>query len=142
MNFRNVFDSVKSRYNLDFDIEEITDKKILITCRVNLKGIDDSIYMRVVAYESGSVTFLATFDHLDRTLENFAAVNEFNEWSGALLGYISEKKGGDYFELMGTSIGTGNCSESDIASIIRFFIGKLADDEVIAKLQPICRRTY
>jgi len=142
MNMRNVYNLVKSRFNLDFDIEEITDKKIKFTCRVNLKGLDDSIYMRVIAYESGSVTFLATFDHLDRTLDNFALVNEFNEWSGALLGYISEKKGGDYFELMGTSIGTGSCSEDDIASIIRFFIGKLADDEVIERLQPICERTY
>ncbi len=143
MNMRSIYNSVKNRYDYDFKIEEITDKKLLMTTSLSdLDGIDDGVYVRIVAYESGSVTFLATFDHLDRTLRNFSLVNEFNEWSGALLGYISEKKGGDYFEVMGTSIGTGSVDADDIASICRFFIDKLHDDEVCEKLSAICDETY
>jgi hypothetical protein len=115
--------------------------KIEITANIVAeKYFDDGIAVRIVAYKSGTCHVFMVFDKLDPTYENLTMINEYNDHSSFLSAYISQKNGGKYLELHGSSMDAPD--EQALASTVCFFINELLNDSLLKYLQPITRNTY
>ncbi len=104
------------------------------------KHFDDSIYIRIINYDSGTLHVFMTFDRLDKTLNALSYINTFNACNAFYKGYISEKKGGNYFELHFAVFGLTN--ESAVVNQITFSLDELLSENTLKHLKPITELTY
>ena len=133
---------IQKEYNgITFTEKSRTEDKVEITAEIVAKKyFDDGIAVRVVAYKSGTCHVFMVFDKLDPTLENLTLVNEYNDHSSFLSAYISQKNGGKYLELHGSSMDAPD--ENVLKDTICYFINELLNEKLLQYLQPITKRTY
>lgn len=133
---------IQKEYNgITFTEKSRTDDKVEITAEIVAKKyFDDGITVRIVAYKSGTCHVFMVFDKLDPTFENYDMINEYNDHSSFLSAYISQKNGGKYLELHGSSMDAPD--EKALASTICYFINEVLNEKLLQYLQPITKRTY
>ncbi len=126
--------------SIDFEVTEQTKDKLKMKATVTAsKYFDDSILLQILVFNSGTVHVNFVFDAINRTLSNYELINDFNDNSPFLHGYISAKEGGDYFEVHGYDYSSSN--EKEVVEAISFFLGQLLKDYNLKYLQPISRVT-
>lgn len=137
-----VYNYVANEFSaINFEVTENTADVIRFKANITAKKyFSDDVLLRVVSYKSGTYHVFFTFDQLDKNLRSYEAINEFNDNVSFFQGYISEKKGGDFFELHASSI--VEASEDEIGDAICYIINQLLDDDVLKYLQPITKLTY
>ena len=128
--------------NITFKVKEQTNDKVVITADIEAKQyFDDGIFVRIVAYKSGTCHVFMVFDQLDPTYENLLMINEMNDNISFLSAYISEKDSGKkYLELHGSSMDAPDAKI--LADTISYFINELLNEKLLQYLQPITKRTY
>ena len=129
-------------HNITFKVKEQTNDKVVITADIEAKQyFDDGIFVRIVAYKSGTCHVFMVFDQLDPTYENLVMLNEMNDNLSFLSAYISEKDSGKkYLELHGSSMDAPNAQV--LSETIAYFINELLNEKLLQYLQPITKRTY
>ncbi len=100
---------------------------------------DDSIYIRIISYDSGTLHVFMTFDRLDPTLNALTYINTFNACNAFFKGYVSEKKGGKYFELHFAAFDMRD--EQAVVNQISFSLNELLSDNTLKNLKPITNLT-
>lgn len=135
-------DLIRKEYNgITFNVKNLTDDKVEITASIVAeKYFDDSISVRIVAYKSGTCHVFLVFDKLDPTFENYDLINEYNDNSSFLSAYISQKNGGKYLELHGSSLDAPNTQV--LCDTICYFINEALNDKLLKYLQPLTNNTY
>ena len=135
-------DLIASQFSgINFEEKSCTEDKVEITANIVAeKYFDDGIAVRVVAYKSGTCHVFMVFDKLDPTLENLTLINEYNDHSSFLSAYISQKNGGKYLELHGSSMDASNAQV--LSETIAYFINELLNEKLLPYLQSITKRTY
>ena len=133
---------IQKEYNgITFTEKSRTEDKVEITAEIVAKKyFDDGITVRIVAYKSGTCHVFMVFDKIDPTLENLTLINEYNDHSSFLSAYISQKNGGKYLELHGSSMDAPDVKT--LSETIAYFINELLNDKLLPYLQPITKRTY
>lgn len=126
---------------IEFTEKSRTDDKVEITADITAKKyFDDDISVRIVAYKSGTCHVFMVFDHLDATYDNLCLINDYNDHSSFLSAYISEKKGGNYLELHGSSMDAPNTKV--LAETIAYLMNEILNENGLKYLQPLSRATY
>ena len=142
VNLKELVGNIQSQFSgISFTEKSRTDDKVEITANIVAeKYFDDGIAVRVVAYKSGTCHVFMVFDKLDPTFENLSLINEYNDHSSFLSAYISQKNGGKYLELHGSSMDAPDAKI--LADTISYFINELLNEKLLQYLQPITKRTY
>lgn len=126
---------------ISFEQKELTADKSVITANIVAERyFDDGIFVRIVAYKSGTCHVFMIFDKLDPTYENLTLINEYNDHSSFLSAYISQKDGGKYLELHGSSMDAPD--EKVLSETIAYFINEALNEKLLQYLQPLTSRTY
>ena len=142
VNLSRLLGLVQSQYNgITFEQKELTADKAVITANIVAeKYFDDGIFVRIVAYKSGTCHVFLVFDELDPTFENLKLINEYNDHSSFLSAYISQKDGGKFLELHGSSMDAPD--EKVLSETIAYFINEALNEKLLKYLQPLTNRTY
>ena len=142
VNLSRLLGLVQSQFNgISFEQKEFSADKAVITANIVAeKYFDDGILVRIVAYKSGTCHVFMIFDKLDPTYENLQLINEYNDHSSFLSAYISQKDGGQYLELHGSSMDAPD--EKVLSETIAYFINEALNEKLLKYLQPLTNRTY
>ena len=101
---------------------------------------DDSIYVRVRAYDTGSIHVFLTFDSIDGTnREVQRLINDFNENNAWFRAYVTS---GDtaFLELHFANICADD--EEHASDVLNFALGQLLEENVLTYLKPLLELTY
>ena len=96
---------------------------------------DNSIYLRLVLFSSGTVHMFLTFNEIERTYDNLYLINAFNAenpWFRAYITNINEK---DYLELHYASIALEK--ENEVIDTFGFLLNELLSENTLKYLNPI-----
>ena len=126
-----------SGINFEDTIEE---DGITITASVTTKSYDDGIFIRIVAYESGTLHCFAVFDKIDRSNRVYELLDEFNASNSWFSAYISKIKDKEFLELHYAVIKCENTMNA-VYNVERFF-DYLVDEDIVKKLKPLTELTY
>ena len=142
VNLKELLGNIQSQFNgITFNEKSRTEDKVEITASIEAKKyFDDGISVRIVAYKSGTCHVFMVFDKLDPNFENYDMINTYNDHSSFLAAYISQKNGGKYLELHGSSMDAPNAKV--LSDTIAYFINELLNEKLLPYLQPITKRTY
>ena len=142
MNAKRAFQLIQREWkNLDFEITKETDDGLSFQADIVAeKYFDDSILLRGTLYDSGTFHIFFVFDKLDKTFANYDMINDLNDNTSFLHGYISEKKGGDYLELKSSTVNLS--SDEDAEDFFSFVLRELLSDNTLEYLTPLADETY
>ena len=96
---------------------------------------ENSIYLRIVIYSSGTLHMFFTFNEIERTYDNFYLINNFNEESPWFKAYIANVNDKDFLELHYSAMGL--LEEKEILTSISFMLNSLLQEETLKYLNPI-----
>jgi hypothetical protein len=124
---------------ITFD-DKIEDDKITVTASVTTKSYDDGIFIKIVAYESGTLHCFAVFDKIDRSTRVYELLDEFNASNSWFSAYISRINDKEFLELHYAVI---KCEDTmnAVYNVQRFF-DYLVDEDTVKKLKPLTELTY
>lgn len=141
MNFKKVYELVCEEFpQSGFEIQESSDNKLYMTAYVNVLGYDDNVFVSVNAYDSGTLYVNLLFDHLDKTLENYNLINDFNS-NSEIPAYIRGDDEKKQFLLL-EHVDIGVKTEEDMANIVKKVIYHLLRRDVAEYLKPLTEATY
>lgn len=138
MNIKKIYNLlVKEWPNISFNIEEEDNEYIELTAETNAKRFfDDDIFIRVIAYTSGSSHVFFVLDELDPTLETYQLINEFNENQSWAKAYIMESSNGrHYLKIHYAFLSAKN--EKDVCECIGYALDDLVSEETLLNLKPL-----
>ena len=142
LNLKDLLSLLQGQFNsITFTEKSRTEDKVEITADIVAKKyFDDGIALRVVAYKSGPCHVFMTFDKLDPSFENYDMINTYNDHSSFLAAYISQKNGGKYLEIHGSSMDAP--SVKVLSDTVTYLINELLNEKLLNYLQPITKNTY
>lgn len=99
------------------------------------KYFDDGIYVSLTIYSSGTLHIFFTFDKIQRTLDNYELINEFNDGNSWFKAYITRINDNDFLELKYTNC----CADSvdDAIDQTQHAFDQLLDEGVLKLLKPL-----
>lgn len=96
---------------------------------------ENSIYLRIVIYSSGTLHMFFTFNEIERTYDNFYLINNFNDESPWFKAYIANVNDKDFLELHYSAMGL--LEEKEILTSISYMLNSLLEEETLKYLNPI-----
>ena len=95
----------------------------------------NSVYLRFVAFQSGTYHLFLTFDVIEKTYDNLFLINAFNENSPWFRAYITSLNDKDYLELHYVAIGLKD--EQEAIDSFSFLMNDLLKENTMKFLRPI-----
>lgn len=127
---------LKDGAKIGLKVEEETAEKLVLHAEITAKAyFKDSIYLRVVVFESGTLHVFLTFEELEKTYENLYLINSFNAENPWFRAYIGNINGKDFLELHYTSFYV--TGEQEAVDIIGYLMTELLKDDTFKYLKPI-----
>ena len=96
---------------------------------------DNSVYFRLVAFNSGTLHVFLTFDEIEKTYDNLYLINVFNAENPWFRAYITNINDKDYLELHYASIALEK--EEQFVNSIGFLLNELLSENTLKYLKPI-----
>ena len=96
---------------------------------------DNTVYLRLVVFNSGTLHMFLTFDEIERTYDNLYLINNFNENNPWFRACITNIKDRDYLELHYTAVAIAN--EQEAIETFGFLLNELLNEPTIKYLQLI-----
>ena len=96
---------------------------------------DNSIYLRLVLFSSGTVHMFLTFNEIERTYDNLYLINAFNAENPWFRAYITNINDKDYLELHYASIALEK--ENEVIDTFGFLLNELLSENTLKYLNPI-----
>lgn len=122
--------------NLGLQVQEETKDSIsLHTKLVAQDYFDNSIYLRFVAFTSGTFHLFLTFNEIERTYDNLYLINNFNNENPWFRAYISNINGKDFLELHYVAVAVRE--EQIVIDTFGFLLGELLKENILKLLNPI-----
>lgn len=137
MNLNNIKEQLlRDGEKIGLKVEEETADKLTLHAEIIAKAyFKDSIYMRVVVFESGTLHVFLTFDELEKTYDNLFLINKFNAENPWFRAYIGNINGKDYFELHYTSFSLEK--DEEVSETVGFLLRELLEQDTLTYLRPI-----
>ena len=96
---------------------------------------DNSIYCRIVVFNSGTMHVFLTFDEIERTYDNLYLINNFNAESPWFKAYIANINDKDFLELHYAAVALEN--ENEVIDSFGFLLNDLLNENNLKYLTPI-----
>ena len=117
-------------------VESETAEKLTVHTQMSAKGyFDQSIYLRVVIFSSGTLHMFITFEEMEKTYDNLFLINNFNSENPWFKAYIGNINGKDYLELHYASLALEN--ESQVTTTVGYLLNELLSENSLKYLKPI-----
>ena len=117
-------------------VESETAEKITVHTQMSAKGyFDQSIYLRVVIFSSGTLHMFITFEEMEKTYDNLFLINNFNSENPWFKAYIGNINGKDYLELHYASLALEN--EGQVTTTVGYLLNELLSENSLKYLKPI-----
>ena len=117
-------------------VQEENAQSITLHSQVTAKDyFENSIYLRITVFASGTLHMFLTFDEIKRTYESLYLINNFNAehpWFKAYIANINEK---DFLELHYASLALKD--EPEVINTFGFLLNDLLNEETLKLLKPI-----
>ena len=140
VNLNALFVGVKEKMSgINFE-QKVNDDKITITASVTTKSYDDGIFIKVIAYESGTLHCFAVFDQLRRSSTVYELLDDFNASSSWFSAYISKINEKEFLELHYAVIKCAD-TQNAVYNVERFF-DYLIDEDTVKQLKPLTELTF
>lgn len=140
---RKVYDLVRRRFsNLTFELKTDEAEKVEFTADITAEAyFDDSVYIDIIAYRSGTYHVFFTFDSIQPTFDALVACNNFNQASAFFSAYIVKRGETFFLELHYSGAGFDGTLEDDMAENISFGLNELLSDATLKYLKPLTEMT-
>lgn len=126
--------------HIEFEISEQEDEYIAFSCELNAEDyFENSIYVRVRAYDTGSLHVFLTFDEINATERAKNLINDFNENNPWFNAYITSGEN-QFLELHFSNICADD--EEHCADVLNFALGQLLEENTLQYLKPLLGLTY
>ena len=127
---------LKDGAKIGLKVEEETAEKLVLHAEITAKAyFKDSIYLRVVVFESGTLHVFLTFEELEKTYENLYLINSFNADNPWFRAYIGNINGKDFLELHYTSFSIE--SEEQVIDAVGYLLNQLLEQSALQYLKPM-----
>ncbi len=95
----------------------------------------NSVYLRFVAYQAGTIHLFLTFDVVESTYDTLYLINAFNDNNPWFRAYITNIKDRDYLELHYAAICLKD--EQEAMSTFAYLMNDLLNEDTLKYLKPI-----
>lgn len=127
---------LKDGAKIGLKVEEESAEKLVLHAEITAKAyFKDSIYLRVVVFESGTLHVFLTFEELEKTYENLYLINSFNADNPWFRAYIGNINGKDFLELHYTSFSIE--SEEQVSDAVGYLLNQLLEQSALQYLKPM-----
>lgn len=117
-------------------VQEEDSKSITLHATITAENyFKDSIYLRLVVFNSGTMHMFLTFNEIERTYEKLFAINNYNSESPWFKAYVVNINGKDFFELHYSSVALKG--EQEVLDTFSFLLGDLLQENSLKHLRPI-----
>ena len=96
---------------------------------------NNTVYLRIVAFNSGTLHVFLTFNEIEKTYDNLYLINAFNDENPWFRAYITNINDKDFLELHYASIALE--TEQQIVDTIGFLLNELLTENTLKYLKPI-----
>ena len=121
---------------IGLQVEEETANSLTLHAQIAAKDyFDNTVYLRIVTFNSGTLHLFLTFDEIEKTYDNLYLVNAFNDENPWFRAYITNLNDKDYLELHYTSLAIEN--EQQVVDTIGFLLNELLSENTLKYLKPI-----
>jgi hypothetical protein len=121
---------------IGLQVQEETAQNITLHSQITAKDyFDNSIYLRLVVYSSGTLHMFLTFDEIERTYDNFYLINNFNAEHPWFKAYIVNVNDKDFLELHYATLSLEK--EAQVLDTFGFLLNDLLSENTLKFLNPI-----
>ena len=120
-------------------VQEETAQYLTLHSQITAKDyFENSIYLRMTIFESGTLHMFLTFDEIERTYDNLYLINNFNSehpWFKAYIANINDK---DFLELHYACLSLKD--EVEVINTFGYLLNNLLSEDTLKILKPILYR--
>ena len=120
-------------------VQEETAQYLTLHSQITAKDyFENSIYLRMTIFESGTLHMFLTFDEIERTYDNLYLINNFNSehpWFKAYIANINDK---DFLELYYACLSLKD--EVEVINTFGYLLNNLLSEDTLKILKPILYR--
>lgn len=117
-------------------VQEETAEKLVIHAQLTAKGyFENTIYLRIVVFSSGTLHMFLTFNEIEKTYDNLFLINAFNSENPWFRAYIANINDKDYLELHYASFALE--SEDETSATVGYLLNELLSENTLEYLNPI-----
>ena len=121
---------------IGLQVQEETANSLTMHAELTAKDyFDNTVYLRLVTFSSGTLHMFLTFDEIEKTYDNLYLINAFNAENPWFRAYIASINDKDYLELHYASIALE--AEEQIVDTIGFLLNELLGENTLKYLKPI-----
>lgn len=121
---------------IGLQVQEESAQSLTLHAELTAKDyFDNSIYLNVTIYNSGTMHMFLTFNEIERTYDNLYLINNFNAehpWFNAYIANINEK---DYLELHYSSLFLKD--DLEVINSFGYLLDNLLSENTLSLLKPI-----
>ena len=137
MNLVNVKEQLlKMGQKIGLQVQEETAESVHMHAQLTAKDyFDNSIYLRLVVFSSGTIHMFLTFNEIERTYDNLYLINNFNSENPWFKAYITNINDKDYLELHYSAIALEK--ENEVIDTFGYLLNDLLSENTLKYLNPI-----
>ena len=127
---------LKMGQKIGLQVDEENAQSVTLHAEISAKEyFDNSIYFRVVVFNSGTVHMFLTFDEIESTYDKLYLINAFNAENPWFKAYITNINNKDFLELHYSAIGLEK--ETEVIDSFGYLLNDLLSENTLKYLKPI-----
>ena len=122
--------------SIGLQVQEETKESMTLHSQITAKDyFENSIYFRMVVFNSGTFHIFLTFDEIERTYDNLYLINAFNAESPWFKAYITNINDKDFLELHYSVMGLQD--DEEVINSFGYLLNSLLTEDTLKYLKPI-----
>ena len=122
--------------SIGLQVQEETKESMTLHSQITAKDyFENSIYFRMVVFNSGTLHIFLTFDEIERTYDNLYLINAFNAESPWFKAYITNINDKDFLELHYSVMGLQD--DEEVINSFGYLLNSLLTEDTLKYLKPI-----
>ena len=122
--------------SIGLQVQEETKESMTLHSQITAKDyFENSIYFRMVVFNSGTLHIFLTFDEIERTCDNLYLINAFNAESPWFKAYITNINDKDFLELHYSVMGLQD--DEEVINSFGYLLNSLLTEDTLKYLKPI-----
>ena len=122
--------------SIGLQVQEETKESMTLHSQITAKDyFENSIYFRMVVFNSGTLHIFLTFDEIERTYDNLYLINAYNAESPWFKAYITNINDKDFLELHYSVMGLQD--DDEVINSFGYLLNSLLTEDTLKYLKPI-----
>ena len=127
---------LKMGEKIGLKVQQETAQSIELHTQIEAKDyFDNTVYLKLLVYESGTLHIFLTFGQIEKTYDNLFLINAFNSENPWFRAYIANFNDKDYLELHYTAIAVEK--EQFVSEVVGYLLNELLSENTYKYLKPI-----